>query len=396
MTAGTSPAKVHNDEWADAREVDMCLSRRSRPFPNNTFFNFDSITPLISRLVVVTSSKKILRIARLSACRVKDETMAKAPSIEDRLAEVAALSKESDASEKRKQLRKHLASKTSLVVAKTAEIIAHLEDHDFVPDLIAAFHRFMKDPTKADKGCAAKTAIAKALLAADCDDEELFRTGVRHVQREPSWGGRSDTAAPLRALCGLGLVQIGSPDAMNELAALLADKEPDARIGAAGALGHCGPAAAPLLRFKVLTGDEEPAVLAECLRGLMALSPSASFEFVAGFVAPKYPLLYEQAALALAESRLAGVFELLKEKWTTTFDREFKQTLLLPLALTRSEQARDFLISVLETGEATMATAAIAALGIYREDATVRKRAEEAIAGARDTQLSAALRRVFD
>jgi HEAT repeat protein len=322
--------------------------------------------------------------------------MAKAPSIEDRLAEVATLSKSPDTPETRTQLRRHLAGKTSLIVAKTAEIVAHIEDHDFGPDLIAAFHRFMIDPAKTDKGCAAKIAIVKALLASDCDDEELFRTGVRHVQHEPSWGGRSDTAGPLRALCGLGLVQVGSPDAMNELAALLADKEPDARIGAAGALGHCGPTAAPLLRFKVLTGDEEPGVLAECLSGLMALSASASFEFVAGFVDPKYPLLYEHAALALAESRLPGMFELLKEKWTATFDREFKQTLLLPIALTRSEEARDFLISVLETGEVRMATAAIAALGIYREDATMRKRAEEAIDGPNKTQLLAALRRVFE
>ncbi len=322
--------------------------------------------------------------------------MAKAAPIEDRLAELATLAKSPDTPETRKQLRKHLASKTSLIVAKTAEIIAHLEDHDFLPDLIAAFHRFMIDPVKTDKGCAAKTAIVKALLAVDCDDEELFRTGIRHVQHEPSWGGRSDTAAPLRALCGLGLVQVGSPDAMNELAALLADKEADARIGAAGALGHCGPTAAPLLRFKVLTGDEEPAVLAECFNALMALSPSASFEFVAGFVDQHYSLLYEHAALALAESRLPGVFELLKEKWTATFDREFKQTLLLPIALTRSEPARDFLISVLESGDVRLAAAVITTLGIYRDDATMRRRAEEAIGGPNKAQLLAALRRVFE
>ncbi len=322
--------------------------------------------------------------------------MAKTPSIEVRLAEVAALANSSDSLEARTQLRKHLASKTSLIVAKAAEIVAHCESDDFTPDLIAAFHRFMIDAAKTDKGCAAKTAVVKTLLAAECDDEGLFRTGIRHVQHEPTWGGRADTAAPLRALCGLGLVQVGSADAMNELAALLADKEPDARIGAAGALGHCGPTAAPLLRFKVLMGDEEPAVLAECLTALMVLSPSDSSEFVSRFVDPKHPLLYEQAALALAESRLPGVFELLKDKWTATFDREFKETLLLPVALTRSDEARDFLISVLEAGELKMATAAIATLGIYREDATMRKRAEQAIDGPNTVQLLEALRRVFD
>jgi HEAT repeat protein len=322
--------------------------------------------------------------------------MAKTASIEDRLAELAKLSKSPDTPETRKQIRTHLASKVSLVAAKAAEILSHLEAHEFVPDLIAGFHRFMTDPAKSDKGCAAKTAIVKALLAADCDDEVLYLAGIRHVQLEPTWGGRADSAAPLRALCGLGLVQIGSPDALNELAALLADNEADARIGAARALGHSGPAAAALLRFKVLTGDPEPAVIAECFNGLMSLSASASFEFVARFVDQRYPSLYEHAALALAESRVPGVFELLKEKSTATFDREFKQALLLPMALTRSEAGLDFLISVLESGEVKMATAAIAAISIYGKDATIRKRAEEAIGGPNKAQLLAALRRQFE
>jgi hypothetical protein len=42
-----------------------------------------------------------------------------------------------------------------------------------------------------------------------------------------------------------------------------------------------------------------------------------------------------------------------------------------------------------------MATALIAALSIYREDATMRKRAEEAIGGPHKDQLLAVLRRVF-
>ncbi|HLG17859.1 MAG TPA: HEAT repeat domain-containing protein [Blastocatellia bacterium] len=322
--------------------------------------------------------------------------MPKATSIEDRLDELAKLSKSPNTPETRKQLRKHLASKVNLIAAKAAEIVAGTEDREFIPDLVAAFRRFMIDAAKTDKGCAAKTAIVKALLAADCDDEEIFRLGVRHRQLEPTWGGRADTAAPLRALSGLGLVQVGSPDAMNELAALLADREPDARIGAARALGHCGPVAAPLLRFKVLTGDEEPTVLAECLNGLMKLAPSGSFEFVARFVDRSYELLSEHAALAIAESRLPEAFEFLKEKWSTTFDREFRQTLLLPIALTRCDEARDFLISVLESGDVKMGTAAIAALGIYRGDATIRSRAEEIISGPNKGQLLEALRREFE
>jgi hypothetical protein len=43
-----------------------------------------------------------------------------------------------------------------------------------------------------------------------------------------------------------------------------------------------------------------------------------------------------------------------------------------------------------------MATAAIATLGIYREDATIRRRAEAAIGGSHKAQLLAALRRQFE
>jgi HEAT repeat protein len=322
--------------------------------------------------------------------------VAKGPSIEDRLAEVASLSNSPDTPDTRKQLQKHLASKINLVAAKAAEVIAHIEDHKLVDDLIAAFHRFMIEPGKTDKGCAAKIAVVKALLAAECDDEQVFLTGIRHVQLEPSWGGPIDTAAPLRALCALGLVQTGSRRALDELAALLADRESDARIGAARALAHCGPAAAPLLRFKVLTGDEQPAVLAECFQGLMGSSANASFEFVARFVDPKYPLLYEHAALALSESRVPGVFDLLKERWTATFDRDFKETLLLPMALTREEAARDFLITVIEAGELKMASSAIVALGIHRQDEAIRSRAEAAIGGRHRKELLEVLRRYFD
>jgi hypothetical protein len=189
---------------------------------------------------------------------------------------------------------------------------------------------------------------------------------------------------------------MGSREALNDLAVLLADPEPDARIGAASALSHCGASASPLLRFKVLTGDEETAVLAECLNGLIKSDPSASFEFVARFVDPDHPQLSEHAALALGESRMPGVFELLSEKWASTFNREFKQSLLHPIALTRNEAAIDFQITVIEAGEIGLATAAISALSVYRGDAMLRKRAEEAVSGPKSEQLIAEIHRSFD
>jgi hypothetical protein len=66
------------------------------------------------------------------------------------------------------------------------------------------------------------------------------------------------------------------------------------------------------------------------------------------------------------------------------------------MALTRTDEAREFLISVLESDDLRIGTAVIAALSIYREDATIRKRAEAAIGGPNKAQLLAALRRVFE
>jgi hypothetical protein len=87
---------------------------------------------------------------------------------------------------------------------------------------------------------------------------------------------------------------------------------------------------------------------------------------------------------------------LLQDKWTATFDREFKKTLLLPMALTRNEQARDFMISLIGDGGIEMATAAIKALRIFAGDKTLRSRLESAIEGTNKSLLLAVVRREFD
>ena len=96
-------------------------------------------------------------------------------------------------------LHRALADRSNLVVARAAEIVAEWELADAAPDLIAAFDHFLIDPVRRDPTCAAKLALAEALLRLDAGDAEHFRRGLRHVQPEPVWGGTQDTAAPLRA-----------------------------------------------------------------------------------------------------------------------------------------------------------------------------------------------------
>jgi HEAT repeat protein len=320
----------------------------------------------------------------------------KAPSIEQRLDELDKLADDPQSPATRKELRKNLANAKSIFAARAAQIAANSADAELIPDLTAAFRRFMKDPLKTDKGCLAKTKIMKALLAMECDEEAIYLEGVRHVQSEPAFGGPIDTAVELRALSALGLVQMGSSEALYELINLLADNEADARIGAVRALAATGrDEAVMLIRLKSLTGDAEPAVIAECFIALMSLSPKESLRFVAQFVDPHHPNLCESAALALGESHLLEAFEILKEKWKTTFFPQFRRMLLLPIALIRREPAIDFLLGIVETGDEDRAAASITALAIYRDDPKIRERVKAAIPRLNRATLLDAFKREF-
>ena len=92
------------------------------------------------------------------------------------------------------ELRDALADKSNFVAAAAAEIIAERNLMDLVPDLEAAFRRFLVDPVETDKLCRAKIAITEVLNQGEADAEEVFRLGLRHVQPEPRWGGADDTA----------------------------------------------------------------------------------------------------------------------------------------------------------------------------------------------------------
>src|SRR5262245_57922649 len=60
-------------------------------------------------------------------------------------------------------LRKALADKSNVVVAKAAKIACELLLRELIPDLLAAYDRLFTDPVKRDQQCWGKTAIAKAL-----------------------------------------------------------------------------------------------------------------------------------------------------------------------------------------------------------------------------------------
>ena len=291
----------------------------------------------------------------------------------------------------RGELATALASKTYLIVAKAAALAGEFGLPSLAPELIAAFERFVAPNGPADTGCAAKAAVAQALYEFGTPDAEaIFLRGVRHVQMEPTYGGSVDVAATLRGTCALALVRIGYRDAMLEVTDLLADPEPQARIGAARALAYAGQDAGTLLlRLKILTGDAEADVTAECMSALARLAPRKSVPFLGKFLGTRDPAaarftnvggtvdpqaLRDAAALALGESRQPEAFELLRHALSDAYDAESRRPVLLAIATLRLPGSLEFLLSRAERASPAGAAETIEALGIYRRDDAVRAR----------------------
>ncbi|MFM7426955.1 MAG: HEAT repeat domain-containing protein [Elainella sp.] len=277
-------------------------------------------------------------------------------------------------------LRQALSSKFGVAIAQAARIVRDAELVDLLPDLATSFSRLLENPVN-DPNCIGKRAIADTLYRLSYPETELFLVGIRHVQMEPVWGGQVDTAAGLRATCALGLVRSNYLEMFNELADLLADPEPEARIGAARALAYSGSLqAVPLLRLRVQIGDDA-SVLADCFSALLQLAPTASLSLVARFLQSPNPQISETAALALGESRLPAALPYLQQWWQQSPDSELRQTGLLAIAMLRQEEAIEFLLSLLTLprSQAKTTAAALAALQLYTDDSKLMARVKDLV-----------------
>src|SRR5438105_14713012 len=112
-----------------------------------------------------------------------------------KIGELEALRAGKDRAATREQFAKALRDRNNYLVARGAAIAAELKLEELIPDLLQAFDRFFVDPVKTDPQCLAKHAIARALKELGHRDAEAYLRGIVHVQFEPVWGGRADTAA---------------------------------------------------------------------------------------------------------------------------------------------------------------------------------------------------------
>lgn len=276
----------------------------------------------------------------------------------------------------------------SLLAARAAEIAADNGLRELIPDMIAAFERFMVDGEKVDKQCNAKSAIATALNGLEYMGGEVFLAGARHIQMEPVLGGRVDTAINLRCTCASGLARIEHPDTYYVLTELLADAERAVRIAAVKALTYLGsPESELLIRLRVLTGDKEFEVIEECFAGLMTMAPDRSLGFISRFLMSGDPAIVESAALAIGNSRITSAYDVLRQSWEDDPSPSVRRMLLLPIALVRSREAFDFLLQVLRAADPKTAQTALSALSLYVDDESVRA-IEEVIAARGDLRES--------
>lgn len=272
------------------------------------------------------------------------------------------------------ELKRVLGGRNSLLAGMAAEIAARWGREELIPDMIAAFDRFLVDGAKVDKQCNAKIAIVNALSKLEFRGDEVFLKGARYIQMEPAFGKPVDTAVDVRIGCAYALARLEHPDALYVLTELLVDSQPGVRAAAAKALGYLGrPESEHLLRLKALTGDADPDVIRECFESLIAMAPERSLDFIGQFLESKEPAVAQYAALAVGESRLSRAYDILRECWDDNISPEVRRMLLLPIALIRSDEAFNFLLEVVRHANVKMASEAVSALNIYASEENIRK-----------------------
>lgn len=303
-------------------------------------------------------------------------------SFEQQLAALEAL-RQQPAEVRIEPLRKALGQRNNFIVAKAADLVREASLETLTPELLAAFDRFFDDPSKTDPQCWAKNALSRALAALNHQDATTFLRGMHHIQLEPVWGGRSDTAGTLRATCALALVQcrsLSEADLLAHLLDLMGDEDKVVRAEAVRAIEQVGSTpAALLLRLRAILGDDEPEVLGASYGGILRIEGATSIPWISRFLASGDDSAAE-AALAIAGTHSPQGFQVLQQHFDKPSDPWFRSVLLSAMALTRQDAAIEFLLELIRT-ESQQAETAIEALLRTMPSAEITQRLEVLVAG---------------
>jgi HEAT repeat protein len=250
------------------------------------------------------------------------------------------------------------------------------------------------DKSKRDPGAEGKQEILRTLIAWEADLPDLYRQAARWIQKTPVFGGFVDNAAECRGLAAIGIARTASDDALSVLVDLLTDPESITRQNAAIAFGMWrGPEAAPVLRLKARLGDENADVLGEIFLSLLRGDPRGQLSFIASYLHDAEPRIVEVAAVAIAQSRHPAALELLFETFTRMQRNPIRTSLLMAIALLRTDDSLAWLLKNLESSPPPQAVEILDALAIYKGDTRALERIKPIADKRRPT--AAAFREIF-
>lgn len=280
--------------------------------------------------------------------------------------QIAALDalRQMSAADRLEPLRKALSNRNNFIIAKASDLVREFRVEELTPDLLNAFDRFFENAEKTDPQCWAKNALSRTLAAFEHQDPDTFLRGMRHIQMEPVWGGRSDTAGTLRSTCALALVQcrtLSEAELLAHLVDLFADKDKTVRREVLKAITQLSsPSSALLLRARAVLANDEPEVLGACYSGVLTIDGVSAIPWVSQFMASADDSAGE-AALAISATHSIEAFECLKQHLMESADPWWRSVLLSAIALCRQEAALEFLLEQVQT-ESLYAEGAIEAI----------------------------------
>ena len=295
-----------------------------------------------------------------------------------------------------------LADREPYVAGATASLIVELGLSEHVDLLAEALIRIVRGE-QPDGGCMASDKIIDALLRLEANEPDAYRAGLGYVRHEPSGTAFVDHAGGVRVGCATGLIGSNVHGALQDVVPLLCDPEPGVRAGTVLALAQRrDEGAAACVHLRLRAGDPAPEVVGACWEALLQIDPdryvpeveavlddSRSGELgLTGELGP----VRELAALALGESRHERALPILER----ALERGAAPvaTLTLAIALTRSDAAIDRLVALVADAPESTALAAIEALGVHRDSASLADRLHRAVA-RRSKRLRAAVAESF-
>jgi hypothetical protein len=298
------------------------------------------------------------------------------------------------------RIRNALNGSNNYLVAKAARVVG---DHGLVtlfPEIRAAYDRSYIDPVETDPQCAAKNALAKALVKLGCREASVYLRGLRHFQTEPVWGGQADTAGELRAICAQALVncpELGNPELLNVLLEPLLDPEKSVRMAAARAIGQAGGVtAALLLKMRIMVRKEDPEILGSCFLALLSMGHNdklGSIALVAEFLEGGEGASAE-AAFALAETHEPDALAALIKRRRKGADARFTSVLDHAIVLSRLPEGMDFLLEVIES-DPRQAPSALEAISRLHNSPSVHARLADLVSKSRSERARLAFRKYF-